>query len=219
MKLRFSKQRNRALTLVEVLVVIVVLAFLAVVFFPWPEPAAKRKNAQIECVNNLKQVGIAFRVWSGDCSDNLPMQTSTDRGGAKEPAELGIVYPVFQVMSNELSTPEILICPADTSRLAATDFATGLDNSHVSYFVGVDAAEAYPQRIISGDGNFAVAGVPVKSGMLLLSTNDPVTWTPARHVNKGNLALADGSVSQADDKQLVKKFIETEVATNRLAIP
>ena len=42
----------------------------------------------------------------------------------------------FQVMSNELSTPKILACPADT-RAAANNFFR-LKNQNVSYFVGLE---------------------------------------------------------------------------------
>ena len=57
---------------------------------------AKQRAERIQCVNNLKQVGLAMRVWAGD-------------NGEKYPTSL-------VVMSNELSTVKILICPSDTAR-------------------------------------------------------------------------------------------------------
>jgi prepilin-type N-terminal cleavage/methylation domain-containing protein len=82
MKPRFSNQRNLAMTLIEVLVVIVVLAVLTLLFFPWPEPTARRKSAQINCVNNLHQIGLAYRSWAGDNNDKFPMEVSVTNGGA-----------------------------------------------------------------------------------------------------------------------------------------
>jgi prepilin-type N-terminal cleavage/methylation domain-containing protein/prepilin-type processing-associated H-X9-DG protein len=226
MKPRCSNQRNHALTLTEVLVSVAVVCVLAgAAFLMFHHPKAVRrivhqnKSSEIQCVNNLKQIGLAFRIWEGDNGDKLPMQVPAKKGGAMEPAALGNVAPVFRVMANELSTPRILVCPADADRSAAKDFNAGFDNSTVSYFVGVDAADDKPAMFLSGDDNFAIDGVPVKSGLLLLATNAPVSWTAARHVNQGNIGLADGSVQTTSSSFLRQMLVQTGVATNRLAIP
>ena len=122
-------------------------------------------------------------------------------------------------MSNELSTPKILFCPADTNHDFLAIFWTNLVAQNVSYFVGLDANANHSQALLAGDENFAISGRPVKPGLLLLATNAPVSWTAARHVNHGNIGLVDGSVWQTDDRKLVQKLIETGLATNRLAIP
>ncbi len=224
MKPRCSNQRNRALTLTEVLVtvgVVCVLAGAAYLAFLRPKPVRRGvpgRQKEIQCVNNVKQIGLAFRIWEGDNGDKLPMRVPEKNGGAMEPALRGDVARIFQVMSNELSTPRILVCPADAGQSAAPGFGSGFDNSHVSYFAGLDAADDRPAMFLSGDDNFAIRGRPVKSGVLSLATNARVTWTAARHVNRGNIGLADGSAWTTDDKQLVQKLIGTG-AVNRLAIP
>jgi prepilin-type N-terminal cleavage/methylation domain-containing protein len=226
MKPRCSNQKNHALTLTEVLVSVVVacvLAGVALLMFHRPKVVHRmvhqNKSSEIQCVNNLKQVGLAFRIWEGDNGDKFPMQVPAKMGGAMEAATRGNVAPIFQLMSNELSTPRDFICPADADRDVAHGFGSGFDNSHISYFAGVDAADDKPAMFLSGDDNFAIGGVPVKSGLLLLATNAPVGWTTARHINQGNIGLADGSVWTTDDKQLVQILTGTGVATNRLAIP
>jgi prepilin-type processing-associated H-X9-DG protein len=122
-------------------------------------------------------------------------------------------------MSNELSTPRILICPADADHACATNFGAGFKNSHISYFVGLDATETNSQAFLSGDDNFAISRVPVNSGLLELSTNAPIAWTAARHKFAGNIGLADGSVQQLSQNGLRQAVQQTGVATNRLAIP
>ena len=226
MKPRCSNQRNRALTLTEVLVsvaVVCVLTGVAYLAFHRPKPVHRivhqNQSSEIQCVNNLKQIGLAFRIWEGDNGDKLPMRVPAKKGGAMEPALRGNVAPVFQVMSNELATPKILVCPADADHLIAENFTAGFDNSTVSYFAGVDARDDKPAMFVAGDDNFAISGRPVKSGLLLLASNAPVSWTATRHVNRGNIGLADGSVQTTTSSFLRQLLVQTGVATNRLALP
>jgi prepilin-type processing-associated H-X9-DG protein len=180
---------------------------------------AKRRTSKVGCVNCLKQIGIAYRVWANDNGDKYPMQVSGTIGGAMELVATGNVAACFQVMSNQLSTPELLICPQDTKSIPATNFGPGFNNSNVSYFVGLDADQTNLQIFLSGDDNFAIGGIPVKSGLLQLWTNTPIAWTKARHKFVGNILLADGSVQQLTTKGLQQTLRQTGVATNRLAIP
>jgi competence protein ComGC len=133
MKPRFSNQRNQALTLVEVLVIIAVLAVIAALLLP-ALAAAKRKHSRIGCVNNLKEIGLAYRVWEGDNGDKYPMFVSVTNGGAMELVVTGNVLVTFLVMSNELSSPTILHCPEDTEHIGTNSFAM-LTSSNISYFV------------------------------------------------------------------------------------
>ena len=93
------------------------------------------------------------------------------------------------------------------------------NNNNVSYFIGLDADERQPQRILAGDDNFTVGSAKPPPGILKLWTNSPVAWTRERHVKQGNIALADGSVSELTTPMLSKALVNTGVATNRLAMP
>jgi prepilin-type N-terminal cleavage/methylation domain-containing protein/prepilin-type processing-associated H-X9-DG protein len=221
MKPRRSNQRNRAMTLTELLVVVVVLAVLVVVFLPAfiTDNPRDPRYFRINCVNNLKQVGLAFRIWADDNNGKLPMEIPIANGGTMELAATGDVVSTFQIMSNELSTPKILFCPMDPNHDFAAIRWTNFTAKNVSYFIGLDANTNRSRELLSGDDNFAIGGVPVKSGLLEISTNAPITWTAARHKFAGNIGLADGSVQQANDQLLVQKMIESGLATNRLAIP
>ena len=207
------------MTLVEAVVVICVLAALVVVLLPAlvPQRHAMPRRQRINCVNNLKEIGLAFRVWEGDNGNKYPMETSVTNGGAMEFAERGIVYPIFQVMSNELSTPKLLICPEDTEHFAATNFSN-LTDANISYFLNLDASDTYPQMIFSGDDNFLVNGKPVQPGILNLWTNSSVVWAKTRHISIGNIGLADGSVQQVTRLGLASA-ISNATASSRLVIP
>jgi len=142
--------RKAAFTLVGLLVIIAVLGILAAMLIP-ALVRAKGKSKRIQCINNLKQDGLAFRLWDSMGDGRYPMAVSTNKGGTMEFAESGNTFRHFQVMSNELNTPKILVCP-DDNRTAATSFAK-LNNQNVSYFVGLDAEEARPQMLMTGDRN------------------------------------------------------------------
>ena len=218
MKPRLSQKRNAAMTLFEVGVVIAVVMVLAVLLLP-TLAKAKHKSSRIGCTSNLKQIGLSYRIWAGDYGDKYPIAISVTNGGSMEMVITGNVVQTFLVMSNELSTPKLLVCPQDTKRIWAADF-TGLSNSNISYFVGVGATnEMHPQMIISGDSNFEIGGVTVKPGLWEFGTNDPVVWSATRHVKTGNIGLADGSIQSTTSSGLHVYFQQTGLATNRLAIP
>ena len=198
--------------------VIAALLIIAAVLLP-ALAAAKKRSSRIPCVSNLKQIGVAYRVWSGDNDDKYPMQVSVTNGGVMESIATGNVAACFQVMSNTLTSPKLLICPEDTKSILATNFGPGFNNSNVSYFVGLDADQTNSQMLLSGDDNFEIGGVPVKSGLLQLWTNAPIAWTKARHESGNYILLADDSVQQLTTDGLQQALRQTGVATNRLVIP
>ena len=222
MKLRLSQQRNHALALVEVLVVIFVLVVMAAMILP--RLAAAKRGGGPNCFNNLKQIGLAYQIWAGDNGGKFPMEVSVTNGGTLELFRgesqfQNLPFLNYLAMPNELSTPKVLHCPADTNHVSALNFTNGFSNSSISYFVGLDANIKSPQTILSGDDNFAIGGVPVKYGKLELSTNSPVAWTGSRHKFAGNIGFADGSVQSVNNSGLTNYLQQTGLVTNRLALP
>ena len=227
MKLRVSNHKTAALTRVEVVVVILVVAVLILFLLKKSESdfrAARLYTANIYCINNLKQVGLAFNSWANEHAQKYPTEVSTVEGGAMEMAKDGNATAIFEVMTNELVSPKILICPADTGKNLATNFNAGLTAKNISYFVGLDAKTNYcPQTcaFLSGDDNFAIGNVPVGSGLLAFSSNAPITWTDTRHRLNGRIVFSDGSVlcSSANHERLPDLIHQTGFVTNHLAIP
>lgn len=137
-----------------------------------------------------------------------------------EPATNGNAAAIFQVMSNELSIPLIVICPQDKNHIPATNFANGnFTGKNVSYFAGLDASKKLPRTILGGDDNFESDGVPVEPGVLSISTNAMYYWSTKRHDRRGYVGFADGSVRQLSNSEFINLIRQTGVATNHLAIP
>jgi type II secretory pathway pseudopilin PulG len=212
MKRRLS-QNAEAFTRVELFVVLGVVALMAALALS-ALPRMKQKGWRIQCTDNLKQLGLAYRTWAIDnAAESSPLVT-TNRGGAYGSLPSMAAFRYFQAISNIVGSPKVLVCPADI-RVPATDFGPGFSNTNLSYFAGLDADEKSPQMFLYGDRNLT-NGLPVQDGILLLVPNRPVGWNHGLHYPQGNIALADGSVQGWTSSRIPMLSVGT---TNRLAMP
>ncbi|HWX20461.1 MAG TPA: type II secretion system protein [Candidatus Binatia bacterium] len=210
-------QKVAALTVPELLIVMGVLAILALVLLP-PLARSHRSPSHSRCLSNQKQISICFKVWANDNNDRYPMQVSTNEGGTLEFVAGGNAFVHFRVMSNELSTPKILLCPADTKRGPAISFDSDFNNSTLSYFVGLEAVPTNAAIFLSGDRSLS-NGIGNTGGIMKLSAGQLVSWTKELHSDCGYVSFPDGSVIQLTTAALRKALQRTGVATNLLAIP
>jgi len=90
---------------------------------------AKKEAQAVACVNNLKQIGLAARLWASDHNDVFP--------------------PDFISMKDELATPKLLFCPADTAAIRVTEWSQ-LDPSAITYkFMNPNGNETDPTKLLT----------------------------------------------------------------------
>ena len=191
----------RGFTLVELLVVIAIIGILAGLLLPVLTKAQGRAK-RIWCENNLRQLGIAFHVFSHDHNSQFPMTVPMIDGGSQELTQAGYLingpfyfgYRHFQTLSNLLVTPNILACPMDIARPPAAKFGL-LVNSNLSFFVGVTADYNKPMTILAGDRNLVIPN-PQSPTLIRSQLGYQLQWTTAMHVKAGNVLFADGHAEE-----------------------
>jgi prepilin-type processing-associated H-X9-DG protein/prepilin-type N-terminal cleavage/methylation domain-containing protein len=212
--MRWNFCGRRGFSRTELLVAIVVLAFLMAIAIPLLKQL-KPRGAYMSCKH--KQQVIYSGLRSTGITENWEMS----------PFQAPLPATVFQSLSNEIS-PYSLVCPTD-SRKYATNWQP-LANSNISYFLSLSSIDSPPQAtVLAGDRHVSPRGdVTVDSSTpgFVARWQSELGLHPPRDrkerglsVPYGNILFADGHVEMLDDAGLARALGNSNGGTNLLAIP
>lgn len=212
-----SQNFHAAFTVTELLAVVALVAILFVIILPRPlhRKSSKAYALRIRCINNLKNVGLAYRIYASNNNERLPWEIPSPKD------EIHINYlsdpsDYLRRLTNELSTPTVVNCPAD-ARPALTNW-TGFARTNMSYFISPDASAEFPNSFLAGDRNITNKNGRLPPGLHAPSPIDTVGWDKTIHKNQGNACMGDGSVQQLSSLRLREQLRNTGLPNNHIKL-
>lgn len=213
------KVSKHGFTLIELLVVIAIISLLAAILFP--VFARARENARrSNCQANLKQLALSIIQYTQDADERYPMWcTDVDGSGTcTVPPDTGWT----RAISAYTKSDQILQCPSEHKKQAATSTASGWTDYYMNVFLGINttvtinltsrstASVQYPALCVMlgdlGDFNVGnsteVAYMPQSAGcnsvvnraLLPRCSTSLQSSGAVIHLDGSNFAFADGHV-------------------------
>lgn len=220
---RAARRGRQAFTRVELCACLAAGALLALLTLP--ALATSQSRGQVaQCLNNLRLMGRAVQMWASDNNQMLPpWRVRPADGGTFINPKNGNAWFEFQFLSNQLSTPRILACPADGGARVAGSFPeytlAQYRGSASSYFINLHTSLENPQAALFGDRN--VSWSPSAAACSLSGINNGVLFTPPTtawtnalhdpmHGTSGNLVTMDGRVAQTSTPEMQAALLRSQ---------
>ena len=193
------RRRRIGFSLVELLVVVGMIAILLAILLP-TLGSAREASKRANCVNNLRQLGLAFRSYAQANGDEMvPGNTSSASvswvapGGGPGPAKAGLLYPY-------VGDVDVYQCPSDArlrdyrsysiqAYLNSNDWGSIASVKHIT---AIKAPSDTFSFIEEEDPQSGLNGYNVGSYVQYNSGDQWVDYPCPRHQHGSCLAFVDG---------------------------
>jgi hypothetical protein len=208
---------TQAITRTEVLAIVFVVC-IGLGFVP-RLARLTAKTARVKCVNNLKNVALAYRVFATDFDGHFPFETPTAKGGTFEWSNN--IVAQFLALTNELTTPLILNCPTRTIPQPSVRSWPSLNRSNISYYIALSARPEQTNLILTGDAGFSVDGALATNRLVQITRANRIEYPRRFHgdADAANVAMSDGSVHQFPSGGFARWQRISPISTNLILVP
>jgi prepilin-type N-terminal cleavage/methylation domain-containing protein/prepilin-type processing-associated H-X9-DG protein len=201
-----------AFTLIELLVVIAIIAILAGMLLP-ALAKAKEKGKSANCISNLRQLGIASRLYSNDNDDRSAPTFQVKGDNVFRKAWFNFLQPYTQ-------SSNLILCPSRTAKFKETIaiYPSDADNKEVSNYAmnfkvggcdwpGIWDARLWPQLKDAAVKNPSRTVLITDGGSRPINSKDPAKCVTVKSQEKpgcwivhdpGNDAPNTGGVTGTD---------------------
>ena len=190
MQIKISKNKNsHGFTLIELLVVVAIVVILAAMLLP-ALSKAREKARQAVCMNNLKQIGLAFQMYASDYDNYLPYVGNPPAPTGGYWYELPRIPKYLNIKVNQYklaAKKTLLHCPSDREKNTS-----GL--IYYSYAMNRYLGGAKYSRITNSSRTILLADSFYTCVISSTTIWSGVEWGKGRHPNGANFLYVDGHV-------------------------